>query len=43
VDMASRRLWLFESQGSTKGAKPTAPAETAPTPEPAKAEPAPVK
>jgi predicted aspartyl protease len=43
VDMASRRLWLFESQGSTKGSKTALPKEVAPAPEAAKETPAPVK
>ena len=43
VDMASRRLWLFESQGSTKGSKTAVPKEVAPVPETAKETPAPVK
>jgi hypothetical protein len=43
VDMASRRLWLFESQGSTKGSKTVLPKEVAPAPEAAKETPAPVK
>jgi hypothetical protein len=41
--MASRRLWLFESQGSTKGSKTAIPKEVAPVPEAAKETPAPVK
>ena len=43
VDMASRRLWLFESQGSLKGTRSAVPKEAAPTAEPAKAAPEPVK
>jgi predicted aspartyl protease len=43
VDMASRRLWLFESQGSAKGSKSALPKELAPPAEPAKETPAPVK
>jgi hypothetical protein len=43
VDMAARRLWLFESQGSTKGSKPFLPTNGVTPTEPAKATPAPVK
>ena len=43
VDMAARRLWLFESQGSTKGSKPFLPTKGGTPTEPAKATPAPVK
>lgn len=43
VDMAARRLWLFESQGSTKGRKPFLPTNGGAPTEPAKATPAPVK
>ncbi len=43
VDMASRRLWLFESQGPGKGSKSTLPTELAAPAEPAKETPAPAK
>ena len=43
VDMAARRLWLFESQGSTKGSKSFLPTKVGTPTEPAKATPAPVK
>jgi predicted aspartyl protease len=43
VDMAARRLWLFESQGSTKGSKPFLLTNGVTPTEPAKAAPAPVK
>jgi predicted aspartyl protease len=43
VDMASRRLWLFESQGSAKGTKSLLSKEATTPAEPTKAEPAPAK
>jgi hypothetical protein len=43
VDMASRRLWLFESQGTVKGGKSLLPKEVAAPAEPAKADPVPAK
>lgn len=43
VDMASRRLWLFESQGSLKGTKSLLPKEVASPAEPAQATPVPAK